>query len=304
MKFMSLGLIALILLQGCVSGKNLLAAKKLERLTAGMTEERVVDIVGPPDKRFDLDEERFVLYYRTRQSSKNSENREKDFTAVSFEEGRVITIGQDLSDLWEPKPVEKKQVPPDKLKAAQHKARIQALEAMVRPVPVSDAEKNLRLYRELLRLEPDNQRYQQKVNFYQERLDAQMKSEPTTFEKKDTDASEKKVSENKPLPEERSQSKNSLKKTTVEIEVVNIGNKTYFIWIKNFGEAPLSVASNMLAIMDSNKKVMPINLSSELTTDIAPGDTATGEIVCHGDGDPAVLIFTHEATGSMVKILD
>ena len=55
--------------------------------------------------------------------------------------------------------------------------KILELEEKVRPIPASNAELNLKLYRELLELNPKNTEYQSKVNYYKKRLAEQEKAE-------------------------------------------------------------------------------------------------------------------------------
>ena len=57
----------------------------------------------------------------------------------------------------------------EKRRAAQEKRRrekIEKLEAEVAEVPASDFDENLRLYRELKELDPDNERYAEKIAHY------------------------------------------------------------------------------------------------------------------------------------------
>lgn len=57
------------------------------------------------------------------------------------------------------------------------KAKTQVLDKKVKKLPASDIEGNLDIYRELLRYNPDNQRYKNKVEHYQKKWDKHEKEE-------------------------------------------------------------------------------------------------------------------------------
>lgn len=170
MRSISCLLILLLLSGGCVSANHMMTHRKLDRLTAGMSEEKVRGIAGPPDKRYEFDQERFVLYYQTGGSAESTDELAESYTAVSFEDGRVITIGQDLREIWELQAADQNHQSVSTLSESQRRARIKALEDEVRPIPISHAERNLKIYEELLTLDPDNPHYRRKVDFYRKRL--------------------------------------------------------------------------------------------------------------------------------------
>lgn len=57
-------------------------------------------------------------------------------------------------------------VTPTPMSDEERTARIAALEQKVRPIPASDYDGNLAIYRELLSLDPQNPRYKEKVSLY------------------------------------------------------------------------------------------------------------------------------------------
>jgi outer membrane protein assembly factor BamE (lipoprotein component of BamABCDE complex) len=170
MRSISCLLIWIVLAGGCVSANHLMTHRKLDQLTAGMNEEKVLGIAGTPDKRYEFDQERFVFYYQTKGPAGSSDDLAGSYTAVSFEEGRVITIGQDLREVWELEAADARGKPDSELSETERRAKIKALEEEVRPIPISNAEQNLKIYEELLSLDPDNPHYRRKVDFYRQRL--------------------------------------------------------------------------------------------------------------------------------------
>lgn len=307
-------LLLFIFVQACHSGKNMFSSKRLAHLTAGMSKERVHAIAGPPDQQFVFDDERFVYYYRMRQSDKESDDLAGDYTAVSFEEGRVLTIGQDLREFWESAETEGKAV---QMSAAERKARIKALEDEVRPIPVSEARKNLKLYRQLLALDPENSRYIRKIDFYRKRVVAsQMESgpqasRPVTSISPDMNVESRSKAgadstghtENKARSDVDSDKRDKKALIPIDMEVVKLKNGVFFVWMKNLSDEKILITSEAFSVMDTGKQFIPFDVSPTITQEVSPGSSVQGKLSCREEETPVMLFFTHEKIGTMTKRL-
>ncbi|MGA6926630.1 MAG: DUF3192 domain-containing protein, partial [Desulfosarcina sp.] len=189
--------IAATMLAGCMhlnTQKNMAA---LDRVRVGDSQESVFQIVGMPDLRHDITDRRWVAFYQT-QPVQTRTGKASDAplttawcTPVSFENGRVVSVGEDLTESWtrdENERLRQAKILDQRRQqtalaetarqraAAERRKKIERLENEVGPVPASNAALNLKLYRELLDLDPDNSRYQNKVALYEERLAVQDKA--------------------------------------------------------------------------------------------------------------------------------
>lgn len=87
---------------------------------------------------------------------------------------KKITIYKKLSDFFP-----KNQLIQNKLTSL----RISNLEKKVKPIPVSKAAENLKIYKQLLNLDSDNRKYKKKVAFYQAKVKQKQKEKKSDLEK-------------------------------------------------------------------------------------------------------------------------
>jgi len=292
--------------------KNIEALGKIQ---PGDTQETVFESLGPPDLRHDISERRFIAFYQTQVPKSLNQSVTRELcTPVAFENGRVVAVGQDLTDAWTEEENQRKRraeiagherQQAERAKADQREAeairrkKIASLEKKVRPVPVSNAALNLKLYRQLLELNPDNARYRKKVAFYEERLAAREKA------RREREALAAKQRRHMAWEKAREARNESLRQYTgngtAEMAVHDMGNGVLYVWVKNVSNQIITTHPDHFTLLDSDDHKVPCEISDTLDSVLEPGNISHGRIEYDEEIEPKELIFQNRESGRISK---
>jgi outer membrane protein assembly factor BamE (lipoprotein component of BamABCDE complex) len=290
-------------------------AKAISQVKPGDTQEEVFQILGAPDFEHDISDQRVVAFYQTTPASSASAPVTMDLcTPIAFENGKVVTVGEDLTAQWTGEEDTRKQQTElaalqrqqaERARAArqqaeaEHQDKIRELEDKVKPVPTSNAALNLKLYRQLHELAPNNPRYQEKVAFYEERLALQDKARQQRalrLEKARQRAAWEKAREARNI-KLRQYSGNG----TAEIAVHDMGNGSLYVWIKNVSRQIITTHPDYFTLIDGDNKKMRCEISDSLDSVLEPGSISHGKIEYDNAVIPKELIFENRESGRISK---
>lgn len=310
--------IAMVALIGCAHLDINRKVNALSRIGIGDSQKDVFQSVGMPDLRHDITENRVVAFYQTQPKRSAGDPLTTELcTPVSFENGKVVAVGEDLTPQWNREvEAKKRQAEIDALKrqkaenarAARQQAekarreKIKALEKEVRPVPVSNAALNLKLYRQLRELDPHNPRYQKKVAFYEKRLAMQEKSRQEQALRREK-ARQREAWENSRQARNvrlRQYSGNG----TAEMAVHDMGNGSLYVWIKNVSSQIITTHPDYFTLIDENDDAVPCKISDSFDSVLEPGSISHGRIEYDKTVIPKALIFENRETGRVSKTFE
>jgi hypothetical protein len=304
-----------LLLTGCVHIKINKNVNALDGIQTGDSHQAVLETMGPPDLRKDIGDNRFIVYYQTQAGTSNQEAVTTDLcTPIAFEDGMVVAVGEDLADAWtkeeearlrQMEAAERRRREAERKAAARRKTeqqrldKIAALEKKVRPIPASNAALNLKLYRQLLALAPDNSRYQKKVAFYEARLAQQKKAREAraarNLEKKQRQAWEQSRDErNKAL---RHYTGNGI----AEMAVHDMGPGSMYVWVKNVSRQVITTHPDHFILLDNQGNRVECTIHSSLDSVLQPGAISHGKIEYSQTVFPGELIFRNREAGRISK---
>jgi hypothetical protein len=307
-----IAIVAAGLLTACVHldvQKNINA---LEKIQIGDSQEFVAETMGPPDIRSDITDRRFLLYYQTH-SGKAPVTAEM-CTPIAIEDGKVVALGEDLAEVWrseeaarirQAERLEQERRMAAEAAAARHKAeqerlqKIADLEKEVKPVPASNAALNLKLYRQLLELDPGNSRYQKKVAFYEARLDRQARiraaqAARATEQKKRKAWDQARDKRNQRL---RQYSGNGI----AEMAVHDMGPGSMYVWIKNVSQQVITTHPDHFTFLDRQGRKTRCTISPSLDSVLEPGSISHGKIEYDESVYPGELVFRNREAGLVSK---
>jgi hypothetical protein len=310
--------IAVISLVGCVHLEVNRKADAVLQIERGDSQSDVFEIVGKPDIRHDISEQRFVAFYQTQVKPSDDVPLTTDLcTPVSFENGKVVAVGEDLSEQWAQEVEAKKrqtEIAARQKQAAESEqaVRLQAdakrqekineLENKVKPVPASNAALNLKLYRQLHELDPRNPRYQQKVAFYEERLAEQKKSREQRelqLEKARQLAAWEKRREARNV-KLRQYSGNGI----AEMAIHDMGNGALYVWVKNVSRQIITTHPDYFTLINIDDNKMPCDINDSLDSVLEPGSISHGRIEYDKTVIPKELIFENRESGHISKTFE
>lgn len=307
--------IAAVVLSACVHldiNKNINA---LKRIQPGDSQEVVFETLGPPDLRNDISNEQFVAFYQTKAGNLSGTPVTAALcTPISFENGQVVAVGDDLTERWtreekerirqaaiaesERQQAEMAEAAAQRAKAA-HQEKIEALEKEVKPVPASNAALNLKLYRQLLELDPDNSRYQKKVAAYEARLAQQKKA------RHERAVRSAKAKHRKAWEQDREKRNKKLRQYTgnsiAEMAVHDMGNGSLYVWIKNVSKQIITTHPDHFTLVDSENNPVACEISDSLDSVLEPGSISHGKIEYSREIEPKELIFQNRESGRISK---
>jgi hypothetical protein len=227
---------------------------------------------------------------------------------LCFDKHRVVHIGPELLASWRRERLsvatggEKGGELSAKAKArvkamlkAERKARIAELERQVKPLPVSATRENLRIYQELLSLDPDNGRYRRKVAFYKERFQGEQtqKKQATELAAKNRQDTARKQ-RNKALRVYVGNEK-------VQIAIHELGGGALYLWVKNVSNAPLLLVASYYRLLDAADKPVALSVGAELQGVVAAGGIAYGKLNYDAEIKPSRLVLDHPKAGAVEK---
>ena len=304
-----------VLLTGCVHldiKKNIDALKQVQ---PGDSQTSVFDAMGPPDLRNDITDRRFVAFYRTRAGGASDNPATPALcTPIAFEDGLVVEVGNDLTEQWTREEADRarqaeiaerrRQEALSAQSARQHtenerQAKIALLEEKVKPVPASNAALNLKLYSQLLELDPENPRYHKKVAFYEARLEQQKK------EREDRAVRKAKERHRREWEQNRDSRNKKLRQYTgngiAEMAVHDMGPGSLYVWVKNISDQIITTHPDYFTLVDSDDNTVRCEISSSLDTVLEPGSISHGKIQYGKEVEPKALIFQNRESGRISK---
>lgn len=304
---------ATLIMTGCAHWKIQKTNDALKTVASGESTETVLQRLGPPDLRHDIGENRMVLFYQTHATPSDTPIEERYCTAVAFENNRVVAVGDDPTERWMREETERIRLADQERQkkatatAAQAQAekerqrKIDELEAAVRPVPPTHAAQNLKLYRQLLTLDPQNERYRKKVAVYEQRLSQQKRQHqaglPKAVQEKTTVSTETAFeARNKRL---RHYTGNGI----AEIAVHDLGGGSLYVWVKNISQQVITTYPDHFTLKDIKGRPMACKVNSSLDSVLEPGNISHGKITFDKNVTPGVLIFINKEAGQIVKSL-
>jgi outer membrane protein assembly factor BamE (lipoprotein component of BamABCDE complex) len=307
--------IAAVMLTACAHLNVTRNTEALKQIHLGDAQETVFEIMGPPTLRHDISDRRFVAYYQTQAGkTPGAAVTPSMCTPVAFENGKVVAIGEDPTDAWtreEKARIRRAEIAQRGRQQAKSNAavrareaqtrqeKIKALEKAVRPVPASNAALNLKLYRQLLELAPDNLRYQKKVGFYEARLAQQEKARQ---ERAARVAQERRL---KKWEQFRARRNKMLRKYTgngtAEMAVHDMGNGMLYVWIKNVSQEIITTYPDNFTLLDSEHHKVSCKISDSLDRVLEPGSISHGKIEYDKTIIPGELIFQNRESGRISK---
>ena len=271
---------------------------KLEKIEAGTLASSVRIIAGEPAKIV-KSEKGFTTYYYKEKISSDCEKDLQTCVPIVFENGKVTAVGHQWAKAWikqhEKKPAAAtvKTTPPKagpKVDPKANREEIAKLEKQVRAIPMSRTMDNLNIYRYLLKLDPDNPRYQKKVVFYERR-----------FEKERA----KRVTERKQLAVARKWQNQRLKEfkgdTPIQMAVKIMGNGKFYVWLKNTGEKPFRVEARHFFLSCKKNKRYGIYSSKDFGKDLEPGAVIEGRITFAVYCDPRKIVYANPDVATLTR---
>lgn len=310
--------IATLLLTGCAHLDISRKARAVSQIEPGELQADVFSKLGPPDLRHDITEKRFVAFYQTKPTiSSTAPITEALCTPIAFENGKVVAVGEDLTDQWTREEAARQRQADqaarhrreaEMARDARRKAeaarreKIKALEEEVRPVPVSNAALNLKLYRQLLELDPMNARYQKKVADYEARLAKQEKA------KQERELRAAKERERAAWERTREKRNVNLRQYsgngTAEMAIHDMGSGSLYVWIKNVSSQIITTHPDHFTLIDNQNREVPCSVSDSLDSVLEPGSISHGKIEYNAAIIPKTLIFQNRESGTVRKTFE
>jgi hypothetical protein len=307
--------VMVVLLTGCVHlgiKKNIDALKQVQ---PGDSQTSVFAAMGPPDLRNDITDRRFVAFYQTRAGgAPDTPVTPALCTPIAFEDGLVVEVGNDLTDQWTREEDDRKrqaEIAERRRKEAlnaqfarqqaqnERQAKIALLEEKVKPVPASNAALNLKLYQQLLELDPENPRYHKKVVFYEARLEQQKK------ERQERAARKAKEQHRREWEQSRDSRNKKLRQYTgngiAEMAVHDMGPGSLYVWVKNISDQIITTHPDYFSLVDSDDNTVRCEISGSLDAVLEPGSISHGRIQYGKEIEPKALIFQNRESGRISK---
>ena len=305
-----------VLLTGCVhldTQKNIDALKQVQ---PGDSQTSVFAVMGPPDLRNDITDRRFVAFYRTKAGGVSDIPVTPDLcTPIAFEDGLVVEVGNDLTDQWTREEADRaRQAEIDErqrqealdAQSARRRAekerqdKIAVLEEKVKPIPASNAALNLKLYHQLLELDPKNPRYHKKVAFYEERLARQKEA------RQHRTAQREKKRRRQEWDQDRGLRNKKLRQYTgngiAEMAVHDMGSGSLYVWVKNISDQIITTHPDYFSLVDRDGNTVRCEISSSLDAVLEPGSISHGKIQYDKEIVPRELIFQNRESGRISKL--
>lgn len=315
MRIWAIALIVMLMSAGCAHLDVDRKAEALTHIQAGDTQEDLVNIVGEPDIKHDIDDGRAMFFFQTQSKASEDDLLTTDLcTPVAIENGKVVSVGEDLTPKWSREKearLRNEQARAQKRKKArlaelerkkiedQRRQKIAELEKKVKPVPASNAELNLKLYKQLLELDPFNDRYQKRVALYEKRLAEQTKKQKARQLKKQKER-------RKQAWEDGRNSRNTKLRQysgngTAEMAAHDMGNGSLYVWVKNISNQIITTHPDHFTLVDENDHGIPCKISDHLDSVLEPGGISHGRIEYDESAYPQKLIFENREAGKIIK---
>jgi hypothetical protein len=261
----------------------------------GMRPGAVTALLGEPARRELFAPDRYVYFYTSGPYQERP---------LCFDKHRLVHVGPELLASWREERLalatgdESTSDLSSRAKArvkatlkAERDARIAELERQVRPLPQSATRENLRLYRELLSLDPNNGRYQRKVAFYRERFEAEQAQIKRSAKKRHEAARHRR---NKELRVYEGNDQ-------IQIAIHELGGGELYLWVKNVSNAPLLLVASYYRLLDADDRPIALDVGSELQGMVPAAGIAYGKLLYDAETKPSRLVLEHPKAGAIEK---
>ncbi len=281
------------LLSGCLqSTLNLPPDKsKLKQIEAGTLESSVRIIAGKPD-RIVKSKKGFNIYYYREKLTSDCRKDLQTCIPIIIEKGKVVAVGHQWAKAWEQQRKAKTATSSGKTDHKTTREEIEKIERQAQSIPMSRTIDNLNIYRYLLKLDPDNTRYQEKVVFYENR-----------FEKEKT----KRVAAKKQLVATWKWQNKQLREfkgdAPVQMAVKIIGNGKFHVWLKNTGQKPFRVEARQFFLSCGEKKRYTIYRSKDFGKAVEPGAIIEGRLTFVLYCDPREIIYANPDAATLSRAI-
>ena len=289
----------------------------LEKIEAGMEEKTVKLLAGEPDRVEQTPYGAHVLYYRESLVSDCA----KDLAGcvpIVVAGGQVAAIGQQWFSAWKN---EQKEAAADKIQRLKKaraaasdqkktegplrlngsdmdrqpddatRAQITRLEKEVRRIPVSRTMDNLKIYRYLHKLDPENAKYVRKVAFYEAQLERD--------QERRAEAKKREIAK-------RRQQNEVLKafegNDRVRMAIENLGGGQFHVWIENRLLSPIEVTPGHFTLVCTNKSRFAVYQTKDFNDTVAPGEIIDGRLAFDAYCPPREIVFAHPSTGRLTRV--
>jgi len=252
---------------------------KIEQIEAGTLENSVRIIAGKPDRIVKSKYGYHTYYYREGISS----DCKKDLGTcipIVIERGRVAAVGQQWAKAWQQQRHKKAASVPRLVDQETTREKIDRLEQQVKAIPVSRTVDNLNIYRYLLKLDPDNVRYQKKVAFYEKRF---------TAEKAQKKATKKQLVVTRKWQNARLQKFTGNPPAQMAIKILDNGK--FHVWLKNSGSKAFRVEADHFYLSCEKGKRLPIYRSKDFGKYLPPGKVIEGRVTFATSCEPLEFIY-------------
>jgi len=292
-----------LLLPGCLqSTLNLPPDEdKIEKISAGTLENSVRIIAGPPDRIVKSKHGYRTFYYRETMTSDCAQDLATCIPII-IEHGKVAAVGHQWAKAWERQRHQKRT--PDSGNGGRavvtdreptqepNRAKIARLEKQVRAIPMSRTVDNLNIYRYLLKLDPDNPKYQRKVAFYKKRFEREKASRVAT---------KKQMAAVRRWQNARLQSLQGDPPAQMAIKILSNGK--YHVWLKNTGEKPFRVEPRQFFLSCEKGKRYPIYRSKDFGKEVQPGKVIEGRVTFAIPCNPNEFIYVNPGVVSVSRLI-
>jgi hypothetical protein len=275
-------------------------------IRVGMTEEAVLERLGEPVLVDPYQVGKYIFYY-PKTADADCISDQSSCTPVIFRESRVIGIGREgISRTTtypsptatrrnfspsDTEPRRKIDTGPRREIDAETRREIERLERQVRQIPASRTMDNLRIYRYLHKLDPDNPRYREKVARYE----AQYQREEDQREALRREREERRQRQNAVLRKFEGNDR-------IRIAIENLGNGRFYVWLQYQGDEPIEIAPENFSLTCKNGRHYACYRCRDLALRLAPGGGAEGRISFDTYAEPDELVFSHPATGTIRRL--
>ncbi len=288
--------LAVVFFSGCLqSTLNLPPSKsKLEKIEAGTLESSVRIIAGEPDKIV-KSKTGFSTYYYRKGLTSDCKKDLQTCIPIIIDKGKVVAVGRQWSKSW--KQQHSRRVTPRSVKSSTSKsgrkdsrAEIEKLEKHARAIPLSRTMDNLSIYRYLLKLDPENPQYQEKITFYENRFEKE-KAEKVARKKQQAITWKW---QNQRLQEFKGD-------TPVQLAAKILSAGKFHVWLKNTGEIPFRVDARHFFLSCGKNKRYTIYNSKDFGQAVEPGAVIDGRITFVIDCEPREIIYANPDVATLAR---
>jgi len=289
---------------GCIAGLTGTKTDNWKKIKTDLTEEEVIELVGKPGLIAPHGAGNLIYYYPTSRASNCVKDRES-CTPVVFNNGRVVGIGRMAV---QPVPKEAQKAKPRTPTPAPAPAptpapepekprldddtrkEIARLDRFVRQIPAEHTLDNMRVYKYLLKLDPENSRYRQKVALYEEKFQK---------EKGKREALRLYREEIRKLQNRDLKAFQGNEQILLAMKI--LGGGKFYVWLKNTGTDLIQIRPDHFVLLDEAGRSYDCYRCRDMVTDLIAGGQVEGRTSFDAITGPRELVFNHPSAGKVVR---